>query len=194
MKKILIGVLGIVLTGGLAVAQQETTQEEVYGDDVSQPTEQQDPMTQTEPETEDPTQTPTEAEDPMMGEEAPAEESSTWEQDSGMQHSVADLGVEELQGMTVVTETGEELGTIDRVGHSEEHQVRVVTVDVGGFLGVAEKTIAIPVSELEMTPDGHVQTTLTKESIEAHEEFDEQGFTEEEAETEMQTETPETDY
>ena len=80
---------------------------------------------------------------------------------------------------------------IDRVG-----QERVVTVDVGGFLGVAEKTIAIPVTELEMTPEGHVKTTLTKESIQAHQEFDEEGFTEEgtEAETRTETETPETDY
>lgn len=180
MSKFLMCIAGSALAAGLAFAQQETTQEETteYGEEVADQAGQQDPMTPTEPEAQDPTQSTTGTEDPMAG-ETQAEESTTWEEEAGMQHSAADMSVEELQGMTVVTEAGEELGQIDRVGESEQHQARVATVDVGGFLGVAEKTIAIPLSELEMTSDGNVQTSLTKESIETQEEFDEQGFTEE---------------
>lgn len=191
MKKFLIGMVGTALAGGLAFAQQETTQEEVseYGEDVGQPTEeweQQDPA-QTEPEMQDPTQT--ETRDPIVGEETQTDQ-STWGQQSGTQQSIADMNAEELTGMTLVTETGEEVGQIDQVGHSEQHQDRVVTVDVGGFLGVAEKTIAIPVSELEMTSDGNVKTTLSKESLQSREEFDaQQGFT-----PEGETQSPQTTY
>lgn len=179
MKKFLIAMVGTALAGSLAFAQQETTQEEVteYGEEVGQQAteelQQHDP-TQTDPEMQDPTQM--ETEDPIMGEESQTDE-STWGQQAGMPQGVADMSAEELQGMTVVTEDGEEVGEIDQVGQSEEHQDRVVTVNVGGFLGVAEKTIAIPVSELEVGSDGNIKTTLSKESIQGREAFDEQGFT-----------------
>lgn len=203
MKKFLVFLLGTALAGGMAVAQQEETTEDQtseYGQEVGE-WDERDPLSQTE--TQDPTQS--EMDDPTMGETQPEEsttygqeqqdptygqeQQSTTEQDpmygqeSGMQHGLSDMSAEELQGMTVVTETGEEVGQIDRIGQSQEYQDRVATVDVGGFLGIAEKTIAIPLSELEMSSDGNVQTRMTKEEIESREEFDEQGFTEEGGET-----------
>lgn len=198
MKKFLLGVLGAALTCGMAYAQQEEpldptqdpTQEQTtdYGEDVGE-WDEQDPMS----ETEDPTQSQT---DPTMSETQP-EESTTYEQDeqstpqeptssddqlygqeSGMeQHDVSSMSAEELKGMTIVSDTGEEIGSVDRVG-----EARVVTVDVGGFLGVGAKTVAIPVSQLQMSADGTLQTTLTKEALESRQEFDEKGFTEESSE------------
>jgi DNA mismatch repair ATPase MutL len=159
-------------TRGETQPEESTT----YGQEQEDPTygqEQQDPTYGQEQQ--DPTygqeQQSTTEQDPMYG------------QEPGMQHGLSDMSAEELQGMTVVTETGEEVGQIDRIGQSQEHQDRVATVDVGGFLGMAEKTIAIPLSELEMSSDGNVQTRMTKEEIESREEFDEQGFTEEGGET-----------
>lgn len=184
MRKFLALLTGTALAGGMAVAQQEQdptqdpvdqTQEPVqdqtseYGEEVGE-WDQRDSVSQTEE--------PTQTEDSTMG-ETETQESTTYSQEMEMEHGLSDMSVEELQGTTVVTATGEEIGEIDRIGHSEEHQERVATVDVGGFLGVAEKTIAIPLSELETSSDGNVQTTLTKETIESQEEFDEQGFTEE---------------
>ena len=192
MKKFLVGMLGAALACGMAYAQQEEpmdpTQDPMeeqtseYGEEAGE-WEERDPMS----ETEDPTQS--EMDDPTMTESQP-EEATTEEpatstdelygQESGMQqHDLSSMSAEELKGMTIVSDTGEEIGSIDRVG-----EVRVVTVDVGGFLGVGGKTVAIPISELEMSSDGNLKTTLTRETLEQRQEFDEQAFTEEGSESE----------
>lgn len=194
MRKFLALIMGTALASGMAVAQQEQdptqdpmdeTQDQVqeqtseYGEEVGE-WDQRDSMSQAEEptQTEDSTMGETETqESTTYGQESTTEESTTYSQEMEMEHGLSDMTVEELQGTTVVTATGEEIGEIDSIGQSEEHQERIATVDVGGFLGVAEKTIAIPLSELEMSSDGNVQTTLTKETIESQEEFDEQGFT-----------------
>lgn len=188
MSKWLIGVTSTALAG-LALAGQDTTQDQTeYGEDVGQQVEEQQEQweqqaqeQQEQWEQQDPTQSDDPmTDDPLMGEEGTeATESQDPAAEMEMPHSVADMSAEELQGLTIVTATGEEVGEVDRVGHSETDQERVVTVDVGGFLGVGARTIAIPLSELEMTSDGRLQTTLTRESLETQPEFDEQGFTEE---------------
>ena len=193
MKKFLLGMLGAALACSMAYAQQEEpmdpTQDPMqeqtpeYGEEEVGEWDEQDPMS----ETEDPTQS--EMDDPAMSETQP-EESTTEEpatstgelygQEAGMEeHDLSSMSAEELKGMTIVSDTGEEIGSIDRVG-----EVRVVTVDVGGFLGVGAKTVAIPISELEMSADGNLRTTLTRETLEQRQEFDEQAFTEEGSESE----------
>lgn len=197
MKKFLSGMLGAALACGMVYAQEEPmdptqdpTQEQSseYGEDVGE-WDERDPMSDTEDPTQsemdDPTMSETQPEESATHEEPTTEEaaSSTGElygQESGMQqHELSDMSAEELKGMTIVSDTGEEIGSIDRVG-----EVRVVTVDVGGFLGVGAKTVAIPISELEMSSDGSLTTTLTRETLEQRHELDEQAFTEEGSETE----------
>ena len=51
-------------------------------------------------------------------------------------------------------------------------------------LGVGAKTVAIPLSKLEMTADGNLKTSLTRDELESEQALDEQSFTEEETETE----------
>ena len=191
MKKFLLGMLGAALAGGMAYAQEEPmdptqdpTQEQTseYGQEVGE-WDEQDPMSETEDPTQsemdDPTMTETQPEEPTT-EEPSTSTGELYGQESGMQqHDLSSMSAEELEGMTIVSDTGEEVGSIDRVG-----QVRVVTVDVGGFLGVGAKTVAIPISELEMSADGSLKTTLTRETLEQRQEFDEQAFTEESSESE----------
>ena len=100
---------------------------------------------------------------------------STWEDKSGK--DVADMTADKLNGKSVVTETGEEIGEIDEVGYSATHQERVAVVEAGGFLGVGQKRVAVPLSELEVGHDDNIKTTMTRESIESQEDFDEDGFT-----------------
>lgn len=44
---------------------------------------------------------------------------------------------------------------------------------------IADKRVAIPVSELDASADGNLTTDLSKESMKNSEEFTEDGFTEE---------------
>jgi hypothetical protein len=87
------------------------------------------------------------------------------------------MSSDELSGKSVVTATGDEIGKIEEVGYSATHQERVAVIQAGGFLGVGEKRIAVPLSELQMGTDDSVTTTMTRDSIETQEEFDEAGFT-----------------
>ncbi len=170
MSKWLTGLAAVALASGAAFAAQNTAQEDTT-DEVGQPTEQQDP---TMPED------PTQADDPVMGEEQPPTESQYPDDQMGMSQRVADMSADELEGKKIVTSDGEEIGEIDRVGHqSDMPQERVAAVDVGGFLGVGAKTVAIPLSELEMTSDGNLQTSLTRDELESRQALDEQSFTEE---------------
>lgn len=186
MNKFLAGMLLAALAGGTAYAQQDepldpmqdSAQEQTseYGEEVGEWTER-DPMSEREP-------TQSTMDDPTMSETQPEEATTSGEdsQDAELygqesdtqQHELSDMSADEIKGMTIVSDTGEEIGTIDRVG-----QVRAVTVDIGGFLGVGAKTVAIPLSELEVTSDGNLKTSLTRESLEARQELDEQAFTDE---------------
>ena len=94
---------------------------------------------------------------------------------------LTELSASELEGRVVKTASGEEIGEIDAVWTSSTApDERVATVEVGGFLGMGEKTIAIPVSDLQqLTTDGSYETTMTRSTIEGQPEFDESGYTRE---------------
>lgn len=85
----------------------------------------------------------------------------------------------QLEGKTVVTLSGDEVGQIREVGKSPEHEERVATIDVGGFLGVGEKTIAVPLSKLHRSEaDGErVRISMMRTAIESQPEFDESALT-----------------
>jgi sporulation protein YlmC with PRC-barrel domain len=134
---------------------------------------------QSQGQTTDPTETQSQSQTETygtQGESESAEQSaSTWEDKSGT--DMADMTADQLSGKSVVTTTGEEIGQIDQVGYSATHQERVAVIEAGGFLGVGQKRVAVPLSELEMGDDGNVKTTMDRDSIESQEEFDEAGFT-----------------
>ena len=63
----------------------------------------------------------------------------------------------------------EKIGTVSRV-HRLGEETEVI-VDVGGFLGVGARSVALPVRQLEFMreDDGHVRaaTSLTKDEVKA---------------------------
>lgn len=208
MKKTVAIAVGLALSSGMAIAQEQGSQDydpnrdivtETESDrDMGMDTPRQDTPVQSEYGTEPETQTESDmSTDPYgtdqsqsqsdtttdtygtqsdsTGEDSTQQSASTWEDKSG--EDMADLTADKLSGKSVVTDTGEEIGQIDQVGYSATHQERVAVVEAGGFLGVGEKRIAIPLSELEMGSDDNVKTSMSRESIESQEEFDEAGFT-----------------
>lgn len=79
----------------------------------------------------------------------------------------------DLPGKTIVTSEGEEVGTVEQVGYSRQHDERVATVNVGGFLGAGDKVIAIPISELGLGGEADLVTTaLDRRELETAPEFD----------------------
>ncbi|HEX7062152.1 MAG TPA: PRC-barrel domain-containing protein [Woeseiaceae bacterium] len=110
--------------------------------------------------------------DPEMGTLPEGENAYGEEVGEQSAHDLSQMSAEELAGRTVMTTSGEEIGTIEQVGYSSTDQEKVATINVGGFLGVGEKLIAVPLSELQMGSDDSLQTTMTREEIQSQPEFD----------------------
>jgi sporulation protein YlmC with PRC-barrel domain len=81
------------------------------------------------------------------------------------------MTADELQGKNVMTSTGEELGEVEDVV-IEQGQVKAALVDVGGFLGLGAKRVAIPQERLSVQGE-NVQTTMTQDEIAALPEYEE---------------------
>jgi hypothetical protein len=82
--------------------------------------------------------------------------------------ALGDFTAEELRGRELVDATGESVGTIQDVLVSERGEVVQVMVDVGTFLGVGGRTVAIDPFYLTVEEgDGSLVVGLTREEIEA---------------------------
>jgi sporulation protein YlmC with PRC-barrel domain len=90
------------------------------------------------------------------------------------------MRAEDLVGTTVYGANDENVGEIGDVILSDDSQVDAVIVDVGGFLGIGAKEVAIGFDNLAFMRDGdgktHLYTPLTKEQLEAQPEYDESTF------------------
>lgn len=170
-------------TTGMGETQQDTPTQSEYGTESETQTEMgTDPYgTESQTQTTDPYGTETETQtqtDPYGTETETQTETYGAETGSEMGQDVTAMTSEELQGKTIVTETGEEIGSINQVGYSSTHQERVATVEVGGFLGVGQKTIAVPLTDLQSgQEEDQLKTSMTRESIESQQEFDESQLT-----------------
>ncbi|MCO5158811.1 MAG: PRC-barrel domain-containing protein [Aquamicrobium sp.] len=89
---------------------------------------------------------------------------------------VAEIRADDLIGTTVYGAGDENVGSIADVILSADGQVDAVTVDVGGFLGIGAKEVALDFDNLAFMRDGdgdtHLYTPLTKEQLEAQPEYD----------------------
>lgn len=77
--------------------------------------------------------------------------------------SQAELTPDVLEDATIYGPGDEEIGSVDHV-----HGTQVV-IDVGGFLGIGAKPVALPMSELEFMRDEdgdvHAVTSWTKDQL-----------------------------
>lgn len=179
MNRTILVIAGLGLASGLAVAQEQEDQEfNPNRDIVTEPkSEPQTSMGEQQQETEvqsDYGQESTQSSD--MHTTTPTDPTMS---EGTRSAGLTDMTADELEGKKVVTLTGEEVGEIGEVGESPAHGGRIATVEVGGFLGIGEKTIAIPLSDLDksVSDEDSVQTSMTRSMIESQAEFDESGFT-----------------
>ncbi len=152
MKNTAAILAGIMLAGGSAWAALQET-----------------PAQTTEPHGSTQSDEPTG--DPEMGTLPEGENAYGEEVGEESAEDLSRMSADQLVGKTVMTTSGEEIGTIEQVGYTMD-QKRVATINVGGFLGVGEKLIAVPLTELKVGTDESLETTLTREEIQAQPEFD----------------------
>ena len=72
--------------------------------------------------------------------------------------------VEELEDTDLVDQAGAEIGEVEQVLVGEDGQPAAITAEVGGFLGVGQKTVVIGLDRLQLKDDA-LMTALTKEEL-----------------------------
>lgn len=102
--------------------------------------------------------------DPSMAADAPAQEQPA-EGQAGF------VSLEEVLGSSVINENGEEVGTIEDIVVKDEAHYAVLSV--GGFLGLGEKDVAVPLDELKLGEDEvYLMSTETEGQLEQLPEYE----------------------
>ncbi|SLN15333.1 PRC-barrel domain protein [Roseivivax jejudonensis] len=76
-------------------------------------------------------------------------DANTWESDAPLQPIIAGLS---------------EIGSVSEVLLDDRGQVQGITTDVGGFIGIGQKTVMIPLNDLRLarSPEGDTITIVTR--------------------------------
>ncbi|WP_394885689.1 PRC-barrel domain-containing protein (plasmid) [Mesorhizobium sp. AaZ16] len=92
------------------------------------------------------------------------------------------LRSEDLVGTTVYGANDQNIGEIGEVVMSQDGKVDAIIIDVGGFLGVGEKEVAVGMDKLSFMADKdgnkYLYTNFTKEQLEAQPAYDESNYAE----------------
>lgn len=106
--------------------------------------------------------------EPAAGQAADTAAEPAMEEESAVarESPFAHMTAEDLIGKDVVNTAGEDIGEIKDLVISDDKAVQAV-ISVGGFLGIGDKDVAVPLEDLQVGEDEAVLTTgLTKEDLE----------------------------
>lgn len=87
----------------------------------------------------------------------------------------ADVQSDEIIGQTVYGSNGEEIGEVDNVVINQQGKQAAAVIGVGGFLGIGERDVTIPLDNLQRGQDNRLTTSMTKDAIGALSEYQEGG-------------------
>jgi sporulation protein YlmC with PRC-barrel domain len=106
--------------------------------------------------------------------------------------STDQISADDLMGTTVYGANEEDVGEIGDVILSSDGKVEAIIVDVGGFLGIGEKEVAISMENLVFMADEdgelYLYTEFTEEQLEGQPEYDETSYAEKRDEQLMRVE------
>jgi sporulation protein YlmC with PRC-barrel domain len=91
---------------------------------------------------------------------------------SPMTQQTTQIDAQKLIGHDIVNADDKKIGSVDSVMLGREGSVQAVVVNIGGFLGLGERNVAIDWADIRLSPDGKkVTTALTKDQLKALPEF-----------------------
>jgi sporulation protein YlmC with PRC-barrel domain len=141
------------------------TQDPLQDPTASEPPAASEPMTAPEAPAE---AMPSDETQPDVGAEAesqdPPEEAVAIDEKFVGQQGEDEMLASTLIGSSVENGAGEALGDINDLVLSEDGQVNLVVIGVGGFLGIGEKKIAVPFDSIEKTTDADGNAILLLEA------------------------------
>jgi hypothetical protein len=89
---------------------------------------------------------------------------------------IAEARAADIVGKSLWTRDGERVGEISGVVRSLADRQPHALVDVGGLLGLGERTVAVPLDAARVDAEGNVTTDMSRERIESEPEYDETQF------------------
>ena len=81
------------------------------------------------------------------------------------------LSVDELEDLAIVGPAGEEIGEVEEALMTPDGTIDAVAAEVGGFLGIGESEVVIPLDRLRLD-GGRLVTAMTREELERLPEWD----------------------
>jgi hypothetical protein len=127
----------------------------------------EDPTTADDPySTTDPSMS---SDDPLMG----SDRSQQGESGMSSGQSLESMSPDQIVGKTVVSAEGEEIGEVQEIVQDPATSEKFAVVDVGGFLGVGQKSVTIGLNELQMSQGGEdrLESDLTRQTLETKTEY-----------------------
>jgi sporulation protein YlmC with PRC-barrel domain len=121
---------------------------------------------------------------PAAGEQAAPDQTRTAAIDRSTLQPMAaeELTAENIIGSTVYGNNEENVGEVGDLVMSQDGQIDAVIIDVGGFLGIGEKEVAVGMDNLEFMLDEngnrYLYTPFTQEQLEAQPAYDEATYAE----------------
>ncbi|MGE0716242.1 MAG: PRC-barrel domain-containing protein [Alphaproteobacteria bacterium] len=76
------------------------------------------------------------------------------------------LSVDKIKDMNVYAPDGSKIGEVDKVLEDASGQATAAVVEFGGFLGIGETEVVVPLAQLSVSGE-KLTTALTKEQIKA---------------------------
>lgn len=85
-----------------------------------------------------------------------------------------DEDVDKLVGKDVVDSKGDSIGSVENMLISDPDNVQYAIISVGGFLGIGDKLVAVPVTNLQMNTDQDnvMLKNITEEDLKNAPEFE----------------------
>ena len=87
------------------------------------------------------------------------------------------MGGDEIVGQTLYSSDGQEIGEIENVVMRQGGSDPEALVGVGGFLGIGERSVTIPLDQIQKQDD-RLTTSMTKESLGAMQPYDKSAYQE----------------
>jgi hypothetical protein len=85
---------------------------------------------------------------------------------------------EEIIGQTLYGANGEEIGEVNNLVAKQGGTSPDLLVGVGGFLGIGERDVAIPLDQVQMGTDNRLTTSMTKDQISGMQPYQESNYQE----------------
>ena len=80
-------------------------------------------------------------------------------------------------GSSVVNDAGDTVGKVDDIIIAEDGKAPFVVLAVGGFLGIGDKKVAVPLDQLQLGEDeAYLMSAETEEQLEQLPEYDEEQY------------------